>query len=124
MKRTLIMCFLLVGSIAIARAQSNQIDPVGKAKGLQKQLQLNDRQTEKITTIYRESAEKFEQIKDKAHGNTNKMLESVRPLRVATIRKIKALLTRHQAVRFEELLNESSNQGLNGGWSGGWGATS
>lgn len=122
MKKTLLMCFLLVGSMAIARAQTNHTDPVEKARGLQKQLRLTDRQTEKITAIYRESAEKFARIRDKEHGNTNKMLEHVRPLRIATIRKIKEVLTSRQIVKYDELLKEKGNEGLNAGWSGGWGA--
>jgi hypothetical protein len=121
------MCCLLIGSIAASRAQSNHpgtsTDPVEKAKGLQKQLKLSDSQTSKIAVIYQESAQKFDKIKTQDNGNTNKMLKDVSPLRTATIKKIKALLTTSQAAKYDKLVNQTNNSSLNGGWSDGWSST-
>ncbi len=119
MKKILLICCLFMGIAAAGHAQSGT-DPVEKAKGLQKQLKLTDKQTEKVGAIYKESVEKFEKIKVKEHGNTNKMLVAVGPLRTATIKKIKEVLTPAQAVKYDKLVKETKNSSLNGGWSDGW----
>ena len=124
MKKILLAWCLIVGSIAASHGQTSHpapaSDPVGKAKGLQKQLGLTDSQTSKVAAIYKESAEKFEKIKKQDHGNTDKMLADIHPLRAATIKKIRALLTHNQATNYDKLLKEPNSSGLNGGWSGGW----
>ena len=122
MKKLLLICCLFIGLTTASRAQAPKVgaDPVEKAKGLQKQLNLSDKQTEKISAIYKESVEKFDKIKVKEHGNTNKMLADVAPLRVATIKKIKGVLTPAQVVKYDKLIKESKNSNLNGGWSDGW----
>ncbi|ASU36388.1 hypothetical protein MuYL_4503 [Mucilaginibacter xinganensis] len=113
---------MFIGLTTASNAQGPKIvtDPVEKAKGLQKQLNLSDKQTEKVSAIYKESVEKFDKIKVKEHGNTNKMLADVAPLRVATIKKIKEVLTPAQAVKYDKLIKESKSSSLNGGWSDGW----
>jgi len=117
---------MLIGVIASAHAQGNSpapsADPVKKAKGLQKELKLTDAQTSKVAAVYKESAQKFDKIKADEHGNTNKMLEAVRPLRANTIKKIKAILTPAQSAKYDALLKGSNNSDLNSGWSGGWGS--
>jgi protein CpxP len=125
MKKLLLICCLFIGITTASRAQATKVttDPVEKAKGLQKQLNLSDKQTEKVSAIYKESVEKFDKIKVKEHGNTNKMLADVAPLRVATIKKIKGVLTPVQAVKYDKLVKESKNSTLNGGWSDGWSST-
>lgn len=123
MKKILLMCCLFIGITTAASAQpakTGTADPVQKAKGLQKQLKLTDSQTEKVAAIYKESAEKFEKIKVKEHGNTNKMMVAVGPLRAETIKKIKAVLTHSERVQYDRLIKESKNTGVNGGWSDGW----
>jgi protein CpxP len=122
MKKILLICCLFIGITTASRAQATKVgaDPVEKAKGLQKQLNLSDKQTEKVSAIYKESVEKFDKIKVKEHGNTNKMLADVAPLRVATIKKIKGVLTPAQVVKYDKLVKESKNSSLNGGWSDGW----
>ncbi len=122
MKKLALICCLFIGLIATANAQTTT-DPVQKAKGLQKQLKLSDNQTSKVAAIYTESAKKFDKIKVDEHGNTNKMLVAVGPLRTATIKKIKAVLTARQAAKYDVLVKESKNSSLNGGWSDGWGST-
>jgi periplasmic protein CpxP/Spy len=126
MKRILLICCLFIGSIAAGHAQTNHApsaDPVEKAKGLQKQLKLSNKQTEKIGAIYKESSEKFDKIRVKENGNTNKMMADVGPLRAITIKKIKAVLTPSQTVKYDKLIKQSKDSGLNGGWSDGWSST-
>lgn len=123
MKKILLICCLVIG-ITTARAQAthpNVGTPEEKAKGLQKELKLNDKQTEKIAAIYKESAEKFEKIKKDEHGNTDKMVVAVRPLREATVKKIKAVLTPTQAVKYDKMVKDTKGGG--NGWSDGWSST-
>jgi protein CpxP len=125
MKKIMLLCCLFIAFTAATFAQSTlprTTDPVGKAKGLQKALNLNDNQTAKIAGIYKESAEKFDKIKVQEHGNTNKMVVAIGPLRTETIRKIKAVLTPKEAVKYDKLLQENKSSG-NSGWSDGWSAT-
>lgn len=126
MKNLLLICCLFFGITAASRAQAPKVanNPVEKAKGLQKQLNLSDKQTEKVTAIYKESAEKFDKIKVKDNGNTNKMLADVTPLRTATIKKIKDVLTPAQATKYDKLVKDSKSASLNSGWSDGWSSTS
>ncbi|HTE00614.1 MAG TPA: hypothetical protein VK668_15080 [Mucilaginibacter sp.] len=121
MKKILLICCLFIGitSASFAQAAKPTTDPVEKAKGLQKQLKLTDDQTTKVAAIYKESSEKFEKIKVKEHGNTNKMVVAIAPLRTATIKKIKTVLNPAQKVKYEKLVKDTKNTGGNG-WSDGW----
>jgi hypothetical protein len=125
MKKILMTCCLLIGLTVAAFAQSRHTttDPVEKAKGLQKQLKLSDEQTTKVAAIYKESSEQFEKIKKADNGNTDKMMKSIAPLRAATIKKIKGLLTPKQAVKYDALVKDTKASGGNG-WSDGWSAAS
>ena len=127
MKNFLLICCLFIGITSAGFAQTvpkgPSADPVEKAKGLQKELKLTDKQTSSVAVIYEQSEQEFDKIKVKEHGNTNKMLKDVGPLRTATIKKIKAVLTPAQSVKYDKLLKESKGQGLNGGWSDGWSST-
>ncbi len=123
MKKISLMCCLFIALITAGHAQSKHVDvtdPAEKAKGLQKELKLSDKQTKKITAIYKESAEKFDKIKADEHGNTNKMVTAIAPLRTATIKKIKAVLTPKQAAKYDELIKKTSSTGSSSGWSDGW----
>ncbi|MDB5134553.1 MAG: hypothetical protein JWP37_1156 [Mucilaginibacter sp.] len=125
MKKILLICGLFISLTTAGLAQANHpgtTDPTEKAKKLQKELKLTDKQTVKVASIYEESAQKFEKIKAKDQGNTNKMLVSIGPLRTATIKKIKAVLTPTQAVKYDKLVKSTKNTGGNG-WSDGWSAT-
>ena len=124
MKRILLICCLFMGIIATSQAQTKlagTTDPVAKAKGLQKELKLTDEQTAKIAAVYKESSEKFEKIKTEEHGNTTKMTTRITPLRSATIKKIKAILTPSQAVKYDKLIKDAHAGG--NGWSDGWSST-
>ena len=121
MKKLLLICCLFIAITTASRAQNKAIPaPVEKAKSLQKQLKLSDKQTEKVSEIYKESVKKFDEIKVKEHGNTNKMLAAVTPLRESTIKKIKGVLTPKQVVKYDKLVKDSKSSNPNGGWSDGW----
>ena len=123
MRKILLFCCLFIGGTP-ARAQEthpNVGTPEEKAKGLQKELILNDRQTEQIAAIYKVSAEKFEKIKKGEHGNTDKMVVAGRPLREATIKKIKNVLPPVQAAKHDRVVKNTRGGGS--GWSDGWSST-
>lgn len=126
MKKIVLICCLFFGIAIVGRAQTKLVtDPVEKAKGLQKQLNLSEKQTETVTVIYKESVKEFDKIKVKEHGNTNKMLADVKPLREGTIKKIKGVLTPVQAAKYDKMVKDSKNaKSINGGWSDGWSAAS
>jgi protein CpxP len=120
MRKLLLICCMFFGLTAVAISQvKSTADPSEKAKGLQKQLKLTDEQTTKVAAIYKESSQKFEKIKVQEHGNTDKMTAAMGPLRTATIKKIKALLTPAQAVKYDKLIKET-NTANGSGWSDGW----
>jgi len=124
MKRILLICCLFIGISTAAWAQvKSTTDPVEKAKGLQKELKLTDDQTTKVAAIYKESADKFEKIKVAKKGNTDKMMADIAPLRTATIKKIKTVLTPKQAIKYEKMVNDTHKTG-GSGWSDGWSAAS
>jgi len=121
MKKISLICCLLIGlmPVSYARARQSTSIPVEKAKGLQKQLKLTDQQTSKIAAIYKASAEKYEKIKKSEHGNSAKMATSVGPLRAATVKKIKAVLTAEQGTKFDALIKNKNSTDWSGGWSAG-----
>ena len=123
MRNFLLACFILVGITTASNAQNHPgtNSPAEKAKELQKELKLNNTQTTKIEKIYEGSSQKFDKIKADAHGDNTKMLAAIKPLRTATISKIKAVLTAKQAVKYDKLLKESKNTG-GSGWGDGWSA--
>jgi spermidine/putrescine-binding protein len=126
MKRILLLCCLFIGLTAASYSQTAKkttTDPVEKAKGLQKELKLTDSQTSKIAAVYKESSEKFDKIKVADNGNTDKMMKDIGPLRTATIKKIKTILTPVQAANYDKLIKENKG-GKSNGWSDGWSATS
>jgi periplasmic protein CpxP/Spy len=126
MKRILLLCCLFIGLTAASYSQTTKkttTDPVEKAKSLQKELKLSDNQTSKIAAVYKESSEKFDKIKAADKGNTDKMMKDIGPLRTATIKKIKTILTPTQAANYDKLIKENKG-GKSNGWSDGWSATS
>ncbi|GGB21382.1 hypothetical protein GCM10011500_41870 [Mucilaginibacter rubeus] len=115
---------MFIGLAVAGNAQTKPgAKPVEKSKDLQKQLKLTDKQTEKIAVIYQESSDKFEKIKAADKGDNTKMMVDIKPLREATISKIKAVLTKEQTVKYDKLLKGSKAAG-GSGWGDGWSATS
>ena len=116
MKQIWLICCLLIGFTAANYAQVNHPGvgaPAEKAKGLQKELKLTDKQTEKIAAIYKESFEKCEKIKKAEHGNSDKVGKATRPLSAATFKKIRGVLDRDQAAKFDVLIKQTKKSGGN-----------
>lgn len=123
MKKMFVIVGFLIGLRTTVHAQTYlkvTSDPVEKAKYLQKELKLSDEQTSQIALVYQDSAQKFDEIKIAEHGNIDKMTVAIVPLRIATIKKIKATLTKGQNLKYDSLVKESksvSANGLTDGWS-------
>ena len=116
MKNIGLICCLLIGFTAATYAQTSHpgVDAPGeRAKFLQKQLNLTDNQTYKIAAIYKETLEQCEKIKKNGHGNSNKMSNAIRPLRAATIKKVRSLLTTDQAAKYDVLIKQTKNGEVN-----------
>lgn len=112
----MMLCGLIIGFTTAVNAQTASSE---KAKELQKQLKLTDKQTDKISAIYNESSQKFEKIKKDEHGDNSKMMVAIKPLRIETIKKIKAELTPVQKAKYDKLLtNKVKPGGL--AWGEGW----
>ncbi|HEY9194864.1 MAG TPA: hypothetical protein VIM77_01320 [Mucilaginibacter sp.] len=123
MRKLLLLCCMFIGLAAAVNAQTKPgAKPVEKSKELQKALKLTDKQTEKIAAIYQESSDKFEKIKAADKGDNTKMMVDIKPLRATTISKIKAVLTKQQAVKYDKLLKGAKATG-GSGWGDGWSAT-
>ena len=103
MKKFLFLCCFLAASTTTSLAQTHVANPELKAKTLQKQLKLSDAQTAKIAAIYQVLSERIEEIERSAHGDADKIRKDTRPLREATNKKIKAVLTPPQAAKFDAL---------------------
>jgi protein CpxP len=119
MKKVLLMFLLIIGVVIVSNAQkivnSQKSEAVEKAKTLQKELKLNEDQTARISAIYQEAYAKFDEIKVKERGNTDKMLAAARPLIAETHAKIKGVLQREQATEYDKLVKKYSNS-YNSGW--------
>jgi periplasmic protein CpxP/Spy len=121
MKKILLMLVMLTGVVTAGNAQkivdSQKSEATEKAKILQKLLKLNDGQTAKISAIYQEAYAKFNEIKIRERGNTNKILEAARPLIAGTHAKIKGVLQREQAIDYDKLVKKNSIGDNNSGWA-------
>ncbi|MDR6944197.1 hypothetical protein [Mucilaginibacter pocheonensis] len=119
MKKLMMLCGLIMGLATAVGAQTAGVNSSEKAKELQKQLKLTDKQTTKISAIYEESSQKFEKIKKEEHGDNVKMMVAIKPLRTETIKKIRAELTPVQKAKYDKLLtNKAKPGGL--AWGEGW----
>lgn len=120
MKKLLLLLFLLTGIVIVGKAQkmanSKDSEAVEKAKILQKLIKLNDDQTAKISAIYQDAYAKFDEIKVKERGNTDKMLVAARPLIGETHAKIKRVLQPKQAADYDKLIKKDSMNGNGGTW--------
>ena len=109
MKKVLVLFYFLFGCIAVGFCQSGKVnadDLSQKAAVLQQQLKLTDAQTSKIATIFKESSAKLQEIIKDKHGDTDKILAAMGPLRAETLKKIILLLTPEQAIKFNRLVAE------------------
>src|SRR5579872_2022125 len=112
MKKILLTFVLLAGIVVAGLAQkatgTAKSDAAEKAKRLQKLLNLNDDQTARVSAIYEEAYAKFDVIKVKERGNTDRMLAVSRPLIKETNIKIKNVLQPRQAVEYDKLVQQNA----------------
>jgi protein CpxP len=116
LKNLLLLFFLFIVFTTIGLGQTNSSTPkdlIDKAKRLQKQLNLTDIQTSRLTLIFKQASEKFAQIESTSHADINELIVKTAPLRKETINKIKGLLTTEQATKFDKLLEKLNNPGDN-----------
>ena len=109
--------YFFIAFTAIGLGQTNSSTPkdlIEKAKSLQKQLNLTDIQTTRLTVIFKQASDKFAKIESDSHGDMNKMIIKMDPLRKETINKIRILLTAVQIVKFDQLLAKINNPDNNG----------
>lgn len=120
MKKFLLMCCLLVGITAVSRAQGGgqRRSPEEQAKQLQTQLSLNDDQTAKITTIYKDQAVKRDSIRTASNGDRQAMMTAMMPLMKSTGDKIKAILTADQATAYDKIMKDRMDRMRQGGGGG------
>jgi protein CpxP len=120
MKKFLLMCCFLVGITAVSRAQGGgqRRSPEEQAKQLQTQLSLNDDQTAKITTIYKDQAVKRDSIRTASNGDRQAMMTAMMPLMKSTGDKIKAILTADQATAYDKLMKDRMDRMRQGGGGG------
>ena len=97
MKKLFLLCLLMAFFASVAVAQKSAADAAAeKAEMLQKELRLTKYQTEKIKAIYQDAYEKFDKVLASANGNKQKIITCLRPLRAATINKLKTVLDSRQ----------------------------
>ena len=114
MKKFLLLFYFFIGYVTFGFCQNNAPaanDLFQKAAVLQKKLGLSNAQTAKIVVIFKESSAKLQKIISDEHGDTNKILTAISPLRTETIKKILFLLTPEQALKFKRLVSDLSSPG-------------
>jgi protein CpxP len=120
MTKVFLLCCAFISFARVGFGQTNnqtKTDCVIKARRLQKQLQLTDVQTNKIAEIFTASFDKFERIQSANHGNTDKMMAAMAPLKRETIKKIAMVLTPAQAVKFDKIVSQVDSLGNGDRWS-------
>lgn len=121
MRNLFFLAALLISSTSALFAQTVKTGaPKEKAMELQKKLSLTDKQCEKVSAIYQESANRFEAIKKEEKGDNARMAKALAPVRRETISKIKAQLSKKQAAKYDALVKQE--RATNAGWSTGWSA--
>ncbi|NWJ50941.1 MAG: hypothetical protein HXX14_08750 [Bacteroidetes bacterium] len=101
---TLVALFLLVGSVVNAQ-QRVQRTPEERAKmqteAMQKGLALTDDQVKKVLDINLVAARKMDSIRTAAAGDRDAMMAAMKPLNDLRDAKLKTVLTKEQAEKYE-----------------------
>lgn len=101
---TLIALFLLIGSVVNAQ-QRVQRTPEERAKiqteAMQKGLALTDDQVKQVLDINLVAARKMDSVRTAAAGDRDAMMAAMKPLNEFRDAKLKAVLTKEQAEKYE-----------------------
>lgn len=101
---TLVCLFLLIGSVVNAQ-QRVQRTPEERAKmqteAMQKGLALTDAQAKQVLDINLLVARKMDSVRTAAAGDRDAMMSAMKPLNDLREAKLKAVLTKEQAEKYE-----------------------
>lgn len=101
---TLVCLFLLIGSVVNAQ-QRVQRTPEERAKmqteAMQKGLALTDAQAKQVLDINLLVARKMDSVRTAAAGDRDAMMAAMKPLNDLREAKLKAVLTKEQAEKYE-----------------------
>ena len=106
MKHRLLVVPILIGTIVLtqaALAQGMRRSPEERSKQLKEQLSLTDEQTKKVTEIYTESQKTVMAKMQEGLGDRTAMREFMTKETAKVDSLIGKLLTKEQAVKFEEV---------------------
>ena len=110
----LIYVLFYTGIAAISQVPDSEFRE--KALQLQHQLNLTGNQTIRLSAIFKAASQKFGNIERADRSDYNKLLVDAAELRRVTISKIRLILSKPQAIKFDHLLITMSSGG-NDGWS-------
>lgn len=94
---------LLISMTSLQAQRPPRFTPEERAKQLKEKLQLTDEQTQKITVILKDSQDRMKAAMDSAQGDRAKLRESRKDEMKKVDDQIKAVLTKDQAAKYEEL---------------------
>ena len=108
MKKLALMCCFAIGACTMSFAQGGggrqRMSPEEQGKNLQTQLKLTDDQTAKVTAIFTAQAKSMDSVRTAANGDRQAMMQAMRPMRQATEKKIKEVLTADQAAEYDKMM--------------------
>jgi protein CpxP len=97
------VAILVLFVVGTATAQRMRMTAEERADTLAKQLSLTDEQKAKILDIYKKSDESRRAAFDNAAGDRSAMREAMQKIREESDAKIKAVLTKEQAEKWEKI---------------------
>jgi len=97
---------LLQVSFAQQRGQGMRMSPKERAEALGKQLELDSVTVGKITTIMEKSQKEMMAKREELQGDMDGMRAAMTELREKQTKDIKALLTKEQSAKYDDILKE------------------
>ena len=107
--RTLVLLAAMVfvaGLLQVACAQGMRMTPEERAKQLKEQLSLNDEQTTAVTKIYTDAQKLMQEKMGDFQGDRDAMRKFFQANNAKSDSLIKALLTKDQVKKYEEIQKE------------------
>lgn len=99
----IVVAMVGLGNIASAQDQERGPHPKERFERMAKQLELSEEQRTVIKQILKESREEMNQIKGTSDELSDDQRTRLKELRKATDDQIKAVLSKEQAAKFDEL---------------------